>query len=63
VVRYLPSLWHEIEDGKLDHIRALIEQYLAVVDNVLPIVAIERITGKRLITVPPVLLHSPIIVE
>jgi hypothetical protein len=63
VVRYLPSLWHEIEDGRLDHIRALIEQYLAVVDNVLPIVAIQRITGRRLITVPPGLLHSPIIIE
>jgi hypothetical protein len=25
VVRYLPLLWHEIEDGSLDHIRALID--------------------------------------
>jgi hypothetical protein len=58
VVRYLPSLWHEIEDGKLDHIRALIEQYLAVVDNVLPVVAIQRITGRRIMTP-----HSGIIVE
>jgi hypothetical protein len=24
VVRYLPALWHEIEDGELDHLRALI---------------------------------------
>ena len=59
VVRYLPSLWHEIEDGKLDHIRALIEQYLAVVDNVLPVVAVQRITGRRLIPVQPGSLHGP----
>jgi hypothetical protein len=49
----------EIEGGKLDHIRALIEQYLAVVDNVLPAVAIQRITCKRLITLQPGLLHYP----
>jgi hypothetical protein len=41
VVRYLPSLRHEIEDGKIDHIRALIGQYFSVVDNVLPSVAIH----------------------
>jgi hypothetical protein len=53
VVRYLPLLWHEIEDGALDHIRALIEQYLVIVDNVPPQIAISRITGRRLITVQP----------
>ncbi len=59
VVRYLPSLWHEIEDGELDHIRALIEQYLAIVDNVLPVISIQRITGRKLIPVQPGSLHGP----
>jgi hypothetical protein len=59
VVRYLPSLWHEIEDGALDHIRALIEHYLAVVDNVLPHLAVERITGRRLLVTPPGSLFAP----
>jgi hypothetical protein len=59
VVRYLPSLWHEIEDGNLDHIRALIEHYLSIVDNVLPSMAIERITGRRLMVVHPGSLHAP----
>lgn len=60
VVRYLPSLWHEIENGKLDHVRALIEHYLAIVDNVLPQIAIERITGRRLIAVQPGSLLGPV---
>jgi hypothetical protein len=59
VVRYLPLLWHEIEDGGLDHIRALIEHYISVFDNVLPKLAIERITGRRLITVMPGSLEGP----
>ncbi|SIT45619.1 conserved hypothetical protein [Paraburkholderia ribeironis] len=45
VTRYLPSLWHEIEDGKLDQLRSLLEHYLVIVDNVLPKIALERITG------------------
>jgi hypothetical protein len=59
VVRYLPLLWHEIEDGNLDHIRALIEHYLVIVDNVLPQIAIKRITGRKLIAVQPGSLHGP----
>jgi hypothetical protein len=53
VVRYLPALWHEIEDGALDHLRALIEHYLVIVDNVLPRLAIESIIGRRFIVVQP----------
>ncbi len=59
VVRYLPLLWHEIEDGRLDNIRALIEYYMVIVDNVLPHLAIERLTGRRLIAVQPGSLHGP----
>lgn len=49
IVRYLPERWHEIEDGRLDHIRALIEHYLVVVDNVLPKLVVERLTGTRMV--------------
>jgi hypothetical protein len=60
VVRYLPLLWHEIEEGGLDHIRALIEHYITVFDNVLPRLAIERITGRRFIAVSPGSLQGPV---
>jgi hypothetical protein len=59
IVRYLPSLWHEIEDGTLDHMRALIEHYLAIVDNVIAHLAVERITGRRLLITPPGSLFAP----
>jgi hypothetical protein len=60
VVRYLPALWHEIEDGALDHLRALIEHYLVIVDNVLPRLAIECITGRRFIVVHPGSMQGPV---
>lgn len=60
IVRYLPLLWHEIEDGKLDHIRALIEHYVVIVDNVLPQLAVQRLTGRRLFAVQPGSLHGPV---
>lgn len=60
VVRYLPELWHEIEDGSLDHIRVLLEQYLAIVDQVLPKLIIERLTGVTLTVVQPDSLFAPI---
>jgi hypothetical protein len=60
VVRYLPSLWHDIEDGDLNHIRALIEHYLAIVDGVLPRMSVERITGVRLQVVHPGSMSAPV---
>ena len=59
IVRYLPSLWHDIEDGKLNHMRALIEHYLLIVDNVVPRLAVENITGTRLLVVQPGSLFAP----
>ena len=59
IVRYLPSLWYEIENGKLDHISALIEHYMVIIDNVLPQLAIERVTGKQLIAVQPGSMRAP----
>lgn len=60
VVRYLPLLWHEIEDGRLNHIHAFIEHYVSVFDHVLPGKVIERITGRRFIAVTPGSLNGPI---
>jgi hypothetical protein len=60
VVRYLPSRWHEIEDGPLDDVRALIEHYLAIVDAVLPRIAVERITNARLRVVSPEGMNAPV---
>jgi hypothetical protein len=60
VVRYLPLLWHEIEDGELNHIRALIEHYITIFDSILPKLAIERITGRRFIAVTPGSMQGPI---
>jgi hypothetical protein len=53
IVRYLPEQWHEIEDGDLDHFHALLDHYMVIVDNVLPKVAIERLTGVRLLATQP----------
>ena len=53
VVRYLPSLWFEIDHGSLDHIKALLEEYMVITDRVVPRLAIERIAGISLHVLPP----------
>jgi hypothetical protein len=59
VVRYLPSLWYEIDHGSLDHIKALLEEYIVITDRVLPRLAIERIAGINLRVLPPDSLMGP----
>jgi hypothetical protein len=59
IVRYLPSLWYEIEHGKFDHIRALLDEYIVVTDRVIPELAVERISGIGLRVVPPGSLMGP----
>lgn len=49
IVRYLPETWYEIEHGKINHIRALLEHYMVILDNVLPKLAVERLTNTRLL--------------
>ena len=53
IVRYLPDTWYRIQHGSLDHFRELLEHYFLVVDNVLPGLMYERITGVRLIIKRP----------
>jgi hypothetical protein len=60
VARYLPDLWHEIEEGDLDHLRSLFEHYLTVVDNILPRLALERLTRSRIRVDQPGSLWAPI---
>ena len=59
VVRYLPSVWFEVEHGSLDHMKALLEEYMVVTDRVLPQLAIERIAGIKLQVVQPGSLMAP----
>ena len=47
VVRYRPSIWRRVQEGDLDHMRVLIEAFLAVVERVLPEQFLERISGQR----------------
>lgn len=60
IVRYMPETWHTIEHGRLDHIRALLEHYLVIVDNVLPKLAVERLTKIRLQVAQAGGLNAPI---
>jgi hypothetical protein len=60
VVRYLPSIWQRVEHGDLDHIRALIENYLAVLDHIGPQLALGRITGIRLEVATPGSFNAPL---
>jgi len=47
LARYRPAVWREIIEGSLDQYRALIEAYDQVVDRVIPELALQAISGKR----------------
>jgi len=53
IVRYLPDLWYRITSGDLNHIGSLIEYYISIMDHVLPLQMLERITGTS------ITIHSP----
>lgn len=48
VVRYRPSLWRRIQEGDLDHMRALVEAFLAAAERILPEQFLESVTGERM---------------
>ena len=53
IVRYLPDVWYEITLGEQDHIGSLIEYYLSIVDKVIPLEMLTRITEREIqITMP-----------
>ncbi|MBK7539152.1 MAG: hypothetical protein IPI49_28055 [Myxococcales bacterium] len=53
MVRYRPSVWRRVQEGDHDHLRVLVEAYLAVVDRVLPEQFLERITAQRVFAKQP----------
>ncbi len=53
VVRYRPSVWRRVQEGDHDHLRILVEAYLAVVERVLPEQFLERITAQRVFAKQP----------
>ena len=53
LVRYRPSIWRRVQEGDLDHFRALIEAFLAVVERVLPEQFLEKIGGQRVFAKQP----------
>jgi hypothetical protein len=53
MVRYRPSVWRRVQEGDLDHLRVLIEAYLAVVERVLPEQFLERISAQRVFAKQP----------
>lgn len=53
MVRYRPSVWRRVQEGDHDHLRVLVEAYLAVVHRVLPEQFLERITSQRVFAKQP----------
>lgn len=53
LVRYRPGLWRRIQEGDLDHFRALIETFLTIVERMLPQQFLETIIGQ------PISVHQP----
>ena len=47
LVRYRPGLWRRVQEGDLDHMRALVEAFLTVVERILPEQFLESITGEK----------------
>jgi hypothetical protein len=53
VVRYRPGIWRRVQEGDLDHMRVLIEAFLAVVERVLPEQFLETVTGQAIFARQP----------
>jgi len=53
IVRYRPSVWRRVQEGDLDHMRALIEAFLAVVERVLPEQFLLSVTDSKIYVKQP----------
>lgn len=53
IVRYRPSIWRRVQEGDLDHMRVLIEAFLAIVERVLPEQFLEKVTAQRVFAKQP----------
>jgi YaaC-like protein len=49
IVRYRPSIWRRVQEGDLDHMRVIIEAFLAVVERILPEQFLATVTGRRIV--------------
>jgi hypothetical protein len=46
-------VWRRVQEGDHDHLRVLVEAYLAVVERVLPEQFLERISAQRVFAKQP----------
>lgn len=53
IVRYRPSIWRRVQEGDLDHMRVIIEAFLAVAERVLPEQFLATVTGQRIVAKHP----------
>jgi hypothetical protein len=53
IVRYRPSIWRRVQEGDLDHMRVIIEAFLAVVERVLPEQFLATVTGQQIVAKHP----------
>ncbi len=60
IVRYLPDLWYRINSGDLNHIGSLTEYYVSVIDHIIPLKMLERITEARISIHQPGSLFGPL---
>jgi len=59
LTRYRPRTWREVVEGQFDTFRPLVSLYLQVVDRVLPEIALEQVSGRRVSAVQPGSLFAP----
>jgi hypothetical protein len=49
IVRYRPSVWRRVQEGDLDHMRVIIEAFLAVAERILPEQFLVKVTGRQIV--------------
>jgi hypothetical protein len=60
IVRYLPDLWYRINSGDLNHIGSLTEYYISIIDHIIPLKMLERITDARISIHQPGSIFGPV---
>jgi len=59
LARYRPAVWREVIEGKLDQYRSLIAGYHNVFQRVVPELALQRISDRRVATTQPGSFFAP----
>lgn len=60
IVRYQPDYWYRINSGDLDYIGSMTEYYVSVIDHILPLQMLERITDSRITIHQPGSIWGPV---